>query len=203
MVIEIRRGDELGEPYRARIAAVFVRGFAEDFSSFSKDSERLAEAFAHMLVLEHWRVALVDGHPAAVACFSEGAQEVLAPRWSPMRRALGLLRGTFTYLIVRTQFVGGSLDTRPGLGEIGFVASDPAFRGRGAAKALMLEILAREDSEDFVVLEIKDTNEAALGLYRGVGFVELRRRPARFAGRAGFREYVDMRLAPLGGPYSE
>lgn len=111
-----------------------------------------------------------------------------------MRRALGLLRGTLTYLIVRTQFVGPSADARPGLGEIGFVATDPAFRGRGAATTLMRRILAEENSEDVVVLEIKDTNEAALGLYRNVGFVELRRRPARFAGRAGFREYVDMTL---------
>lgn len=76
-----------------------------------------------MLVLDRWRVALLDGHPAAVAS----------------RR-----------------------------------------------------ILAEESGEDVVVLEIKDTNGAALGLYCGVGFVELRRRPARFAGRAGFREYVDV-----------
>lgn len=195
-MIEVRRGDELGERCRADIAKVLVRGFAEDFSFFSKDSERLAAAFAPLLVLEHWRVALVQGAPAAVAFVTEGSQEALAPSWAPMRRELGLLRGTITHLVVRTQFVGShDRAGRPGLGEIGFVASDPAHRGRGTAKALMRAIL-EEDFEDFLVLEVKDTNEAALGLYRSVGFEEFRHRPARFAQRAGFHHYVDLRLVP-------
>ena len=192
-MIEVRRGDELGERYRPEIAKVLVRGFAEDFSSFSTDSERLAAALAPLLVLENWRLALVKGAPAAVAFVTEGTQEAFAPRWEPMRRELGLLRGTITHLVVRSQFVGAREGAGlPGLGEIGFVATDPAHRGRGAAKALMQAIL-EEDFEDFLVLEVKDTNEAALGLYRSVGFEEFRHRPARFAKRAGFHHYVDLR----------
>ncbi|MDN5685203.1 MAG: GNAT family N-acetyltransferase [Brachybacterium sp.] len=195
-MIEVRRGDELGERYRPEIAKVLVRGFAEDFSSFSTDSERLAAAFAPLLVLENWRLALVKGAPAAVAFVTEGTQEAFAPRWEPMRRELGLLRGTITHLVVRSQFVGAREGAGlPGLGEIGFVATDPAHRGRGAAKALMQAIL-EEDFEDFLVLEVKDTNEAALGLYRSVGFEEFRRRPARLAKRAGFHHYVDLRRVP-------
>lgn len=195
-MIEVRRGDELGERYRPEIAKVLVRGFAEDFSSFSTDSERLAAALAPLLVLENWRLALVKGAPAAVAFVTEGTQEAFAPRWEPMRRELGLLRGTITHLVVRSQFVGAREGAGlPGLGEIGFVATDPAHRGRGAAKALMQAIL-EEDFEDFLVLEVKDTNEAALGLYRSVGFEEFRRRPARFAKRAGFHHYVDLRRVP-------
>lgn len=197
-MIEVRRGDELGERCRTDIAKVLVRGFAEDFSSFSTDSERLAAAFAPLLVLENWRLTLVQGAPAAVAFVTEGSQEAFAPRWGPMRRELGLLRGTITHLVVRTQFVGSREGAGlPGLGEIGFVATDPDHRGRGAAKALMQSILAEEDGvEDFLVLEVKDTNEAALGLYRRVGFEEFRRRPARFAKRAGFHHYVDLRRVP-------
>lgn len=195
-MIEVKAGDELGERYRSRIADVFVRGFAEDFAAFSTDSERLGDAFAHMLVLQHWRVALVDGVPAAVAFYCEGEQEVLAPRWAPMRRALGLVRGTVTYLIVRSQFVGAHEGARPGLGEIGFVATDSRFRRRGAATALLRHILTHEAADEFMIREIKDTNAAALGLYRRFGFEECDRRPVRFAKRAGFRDYVDLTLAP-------
>lgn len=50
-MVDVKRGDELGEPFRRLIAKVLVRGFAEDFSSFSADSEKFADAFALMLVL--------------------------------------------------------------------------------------------------------------------------------------------------------
>ncbi|MGP9539219.1 GNAT family N-acetyltransferase [Brachybacterium sp. AOP43-C2-M15] len=193
-MIEIRRADELGETHRHRLATVFVRGFAEDFAAFSRDPERLASAFAHMLVLERWRVALLDGEPAAVAFVTEGAQEALAPRWAPMRRALGLVRGTLTFLIVRSQFVGAADDARPGLVEIGFVTTDPALRGRGAAKQLLRRILDEETAPEVVLRDIKDTNEAALGLYRRLGFEEYERRPVRFAERSGFRDCVSVKL---------
>ncbi|MDQ0075729.1 hypothetical protein [Arthrobacter oryzae] len=72
MTIEIKRADEFGEGYRRRIAEVLVRGFAEDFAYFSKDPEQLAAAFEHMILLERFHVALVDGQPAAVGALTEG-----------------------------------------------------------------------------------------------------------------------------------
>ena len=44
-----------------------------------------------------------------------------------------------------------------------------------------------------VLRDIKDTNEAALSVYRRLGFAEYTRRPARFAKRAGFSAYVSMK----------
>ncbi|WP_154792344.1 GNAT family N-acetyltransferase [Occultella kanbiaonis] len=193
-MIDIVRADVLGEAHRRRIADVWVRGFAEDFAYFSSDPAVLGDAFAHLLLLEHWYVALVDGEPAAVACLSEGDEEVLQPRAAEFRRHLGLVHGTITHLIVRSQFLGGHDGVRPGLVEIGFVTTAPAYQGRGVATALLRHLLALPGYDEFVLRDIKDTNAAALGLYAKLGFAESGRRAVRGARRAGFAEYVSMRL---------
>jgi ribosomal protein S18 acetylase RimI-like enzyme len=192
---EVRRGDELGEAYRHRITEVLVRGFAEDFAYFSRDPRVLTDAFAHMVLLDRFYVALVDDEPAAIASVTEGAQECFAPRADQLRRHLGALHGTTSYLIVRSQFLGAYDDARHGLAEIGFVATAPEFQGRGVATTLMRHLLQLPEYAEYVLRDIKDTNAPALGLYGKLGFDEFRRRPIRFAKRAGFSAYVSMRLA--------
>lgn len=198
MTLTISRGDALGEDYRRRITEVLVRGFAEDFAFFSTDPGRLADAFQHMLLLDRFYAALVDGEPAAIASLTTGDQECFAPQWAPMRRHLGLVHGTITSLVVRTQFLGAPPEARPGLAEIGFVTTAPGHQGRGVATALMRHLLELPGIEEFVLRDIKDTNEPALGLYRKLGFTESARRPVRGAQRAGFSAYVSMRRPGAG-----
>lgn len=193
-MIEIRRGDELGEDYRRRITEVLVRGFAEDFAFFSSDPRKLADAFKHMLLLDRFYVALVEGEPAAIASVTVGTQECFAPRWSEMRRHLGTVHGTISHFVVRSQFLGAADGARAGLAEIGFVTTAPAYQGRGVATALMRHILALPDFDQYVLRDIKSTNAPALGLYAKLGFTEYQRRPVKFARRAGFTDYVSMRL---------
>lgn len=198
-MIEVKRGDELGEDHRRRITAVLVGGFAEDFAYFSKDQGKLTDAFAHMLILERFAVALVGGEPAAVASVTTGAQECFAPRRRDLRRHLGPVHGLISHLVIRGQFLGSPDDARPGLAEIGFVATAPSHQGRGVATALMRHIVATPGFDEYILRDIKDTNTAALGLYTKLGFTEYERRPVRFARRAGFTDYVSMRLVPGSG----
>lgn len=67
----------------------------------------------------------------------------------------------------------------------------PRHQGRGVATAPMEHLLALPFDE-FVLRDIKDTNQTALGLYRKLGFRESGRRPLRFVRRAGFSAYVSM-----------
>lgn len=197
MTIEIKRGDALGEGYRRQIAQVLVGGFAEDFEYFSKDPRALADAFAHMIILERFHVALVDGEPAAIASVTEGSQECFNPDRRTMQRELGRLHGLISYFIVRSQFLGAYGGARPGLVEIGFVTTAPAHQGKGVATALMRHLLELPYDE-FVLRDIKDTNAPALGLYRKLGFTESGSRPVKFAARAGFAAYVSMTLTKSG-----
>ncbi|MCP3805046.1 GNAT family N-acetyltransferase [Allokutzneria sp. A3M-2-11 16] len=193
-MITMARGDELGERSRMRIADVLVRGFAQDFSFFSKDSRALADAFAHMLLLDRFHVACVDGEPAAVATLTSGTQQCFAPRWGPFRKHLGWVRGTVCYHVIRNQFMAVSEGAAEDVAEIGFVTTAPEHQGRGVATALLRHLVAQPGPRAFVLEEIKDTNEPALGLYRKLGFTEYRRRPQKHTARVGFEAYVSMRL---------
>ncbi|PBC51473.1 GNAT family N-acetyltransferase [Rhodococcus sp. ACPA1] len=189
-----KRGDELGEDYRRQITEVLVRGFAEDFAFFSSDPEQLTAAFEHMLLLDRFVVALAEGQPAAIASVTSGDQECFAPRLPEFRRHLGILHGTISYLVVRSQFLGAPEQARDGLAEIGFVTTAPTHQRRGLGIALMQYIVDLPSYDEFILRDIKDTNAPALGLYRKFGFTEYRRRPVRFARRAGFSHYLSLRL---------
>ena len=191
MTITIARADELGETYRHRIADVLVRGFADDFSFFSSDAAVLADAFAPMLILPRFHVALVDGVPAAVAVVTEGEQECFAPDRRELQRTLGRVHGFISDRIVRQHFMGAYPGARTGLAEAAFITTAPEHQGKGVATALMRHVLSLPYDE-FVLRDIKDTNVAALGLYRKLGFTEMSRRRVRFAKRAGFDAYVTM-----------
>jgi ribosomal protein S18 acetylase RimI-like enzyme len=199
-MVVVERGDALGEGYRRRITEVYVRSFAEDFVAFSRDTGKLADAFEHMLLLERFYVALVEGEPAGLASLTEGNQTLFAPRWREILRHLGLARGLLGYVVIRSWFMRASDGARPGLAEIGFVATEPAHQGRGVATALLNHLLAKPGYREYVLEDIKDTNAPALGLYAKLGFTVYKRRKVRFARRAGFTELVSMKLTQDSGP---
>ncbi|WP_169304076.1 GNAT family N-acetyltransferase [Arthrobacter sp. CAU 1506] len=196
LMVVVKRGDELGEEYRRRITEVYVRSFADDFVAFSRDTGRLADAFEHMLLLDRFYIALVDGEPAGMASLTEGDQVLFAPRWRQIRRHLGLARGLLGYVVIRSWFMGSSDGARPGLAEIGFVATEPSYQGRGVGTALLRHLLALPGYREYVLEDIKDTNAPALGLYAKLGFTIYKRRKVRFARRAGFTELVSMKFVP-------
>ncbi|GHC81862.1 hypothetical protein GCM10007079_22300 [Nocardiopsis terrae] len=194
VMIEVRRGDELGEEYRHGIAEVFVDGFGEDLAYFAKDPERLVTAIEHMLVLERFHVALIDGRPAALASLTEGGQEAIDHDARTLREHLGLARGTIADRVFRRHFQGNGPAPQAGRAEIGFVASSRRFRGRGAAKAVLNHILDLPGYDEYTLEDVKDDNEAALGLYERLGFREYRRRRVNHTRWSGFHAYVSMKL---------
>ena len=125
---------------------------------------------------------------------TEQEQECFPPKWREIRHHLGLIHGTISYLVIRSQFLGGLPDAQEGLAEIGFVTTHPTYQGRGVATALMQHLLALPGYEEYVLRDIKDTNTPALKLYAKLGFTKYERRSVRFARRAGFSTYVSLRL---------
>lgn len=193
-MIEVQRASELGEAARDRITEVLVTSFADDFSYFSKDPQVLVKAFAHMLDLDKFWVATVDGEPAGIASVTTEQEECFAPDAVESRRHFGRIKGRINHAIITSQFLGAPPNARKGLAEIAFVAAAPEFQGQGVGTALIRRILEEPQFDEFLLREIKDTNEAALGLYRKLGFTEYERRPVKFAKRAGFSDYVSMNL---------
>ena len=182
------RGDELGDAYRRRIAAVLVDGFADDFAYLSPDPEKLVDLFEHMILLDRFYAVDLDGEPAAVASLTTRDEQCFAPRWREFQRHLGRVRGLLAYLFVRSQFLGTYDGSRKGLAEIGFVATATAHQRQGLGTELLTHLLDLPQYGEYVVEDIKDTNAAALSLFTTLGFTEYTRRSERFA------EYVTMKL---------
>ena len=63
-------------------------------------------------------------------------------------------------------------------GDIMTIATDPAVRGRGIAKALILASveLLKEKNLGYLTLEVRPSNASAIGLYESLGFCEVGRR---------------------------
>lgn len=59
------------------------------------------------------------------------------------------------------------------------IATAPAFRGRGVGRALIAEMAARLKSMglQWLTLEVRPSNTAALGLYEAMGFQQVGKRP--------------------------
>lgn len=67
--------------------------------------------------------------------------------------------------------------------EVHTIGVDPAYQGQGIGRRLLEELLTFADG-GVVYLEVRTDNEAAIGLYRSVGFeqIGLRRRYYRVSG---------------------
>lgn len=66
----------------------------------------------------------------------------------------------------------------PDGGDILTIATDPAFRGRGVAKQLIAAMtdLLKQKNLQWLTLEVRPSNESALGLYEKMGFRQVGRR---------------------------
>ncbi|WP_197522250.1 GNAT family N-acetyltransferase [Occultella aeris] len=59
-----------------------------------------------------------------------------------VRRHLGPVRGLLAYVVIRRWSMRAFDGARPGLAEIGLVATEPGHQGRGVATALLRHLLA-------------------------------------------------------------
>ena len=61
------------------------------------------------------------------------------------------------------------------------VAVRPEARGRGIGKRLMMDVLTTQVLKcSYAVLDVRESNEVAIGLYRRLGFEEIGRRPGYY-----------------------
>jgi ribosomal protein S18 acetylase RimI-like enzyme len=193
-MIEIVAARELGEAYRRPITEVFVDAFGPDFTFFSKDPRRLADAFEHMLVLDVFHVALLGGEPAGIAACTDGRQQSLVPRGEHLRRHLGLVKGTIGAIGLKREFSGGVPDLADGAASIEVVGTASRFTGKGVATALITHFLALPQYREYVLETVSDINTPALNLYRKLGFVEYKRVPVKHTRLSGINYYVSLKL---------
>lgn len=195
-MIEIVAARELGEEYRRPITEVFVDAFGPDFAYFSKDPRVLADAFEHMLVLDVFHVALLDGQAAGIAALTDGRRPSAVPQGTHLRRHLGLVKGTIAAIALGREFSGGVPGATDGTASIEFVGTATRFQGRGVAGALLRNLIARPGYREFVLEAVSDINTPALALYEKLGFTEYKRVRVRHTRLSGISYYISLKLTP-------
>ncbi|MHA6622141.1 GNAT family N-acetyltransferase [Pseudonocardia sp. DLS-67] len=182
------------ESDRRAVTEVFVDAFGPDFAYFSDDPRTLADAFEHMLVLDVFHVALLDGEPAGIAALTDGRRPSAVPVGKHLRRHLGLVKGTIGAVALPREFSGGVPGLAEGAASIEFVGTASRFQGKGVATALLTHLLAMPQHREYVLEAVSDINAPALNLYRKLGFVEYKRVPVKHTRLSGISYYVSLRL---------
>lgn len=192
--MEIKPASALGEDIRKKISDIFVDGFIQWLQYFSKDSEKLSRAFAHMFVLDAFYAAVMDGQPVGIAACTDGKSPSIRLQSKELRRHLGLIMGTIAGKILKKELENHPypFPLEPGWGSVEFVATDAKHRGKGVAAAIIRHIFAETPYSTYI-LEVADTNTSAVRLYEKLGFREFMRIPQKHGKQSGIDHLVYMK----------
>ena len=181
------------EPDREAIASLIVEAYRDEFSTLSRDMDKITAALTPAVEIDRFFVADRGGDViGAIACTDHTgrAMRVTAADW---RRHLGLVRGTLAARILAPQWMS-QFDNPLATGYIEFVAVAERCRRQGIATRLVDGVIAQTHYRDFE-LEVTDVNTPARDCYRKIGFVDVRRNKEKFGRIKGFRERIYMHYA--------
>jgi len=187
--MEIRR---INENERYLISSLLVNSFWEVmFKFFKKDKEVMIQAMEHTVNLEYTHVADIDGEIAGVVvCVPKGVVATKTDR-KILVKYLGFLKGNilhFPGLMVNNKFPF-EVDDKTGIIEI--MATDENHRGKGVGTTLMKHVF-KTHSYDTYILEVVDTNKAAINMYEKIGFKEIMRKKSPFLHKHSvYMKYVE------------
>jgi len=193
--MQLAKASDLPFNPRAQMAEIFTEGFYDQgIKFFSKDKAKLARAFAHMFILDGFYVAHDGENIMGFVGVAEKKPPPIKLNKRTLTHELGFFRGWLAYWGLNRFSINNpypfEMDAQTA--SIEFVATAPAYRGRGVASQLLTHAM-----QDFVfnkyVLEVVDTNPGAISVYKKLGFVEFQRKPSPAPKRSGFNYFVYMR----------
>jgi 8-oxo-dGTP diphosphatase len=184
---------------RAGIARVIAYAYRREFSTLSRNLDKVAGALARAVEIDRFFVADRDGDIiGAIAC-TDRTGRAMRVRGIDFRRHLGIARGELAARILAPTFSPASgrypqsrLDYPAGTGYIEFVAVAERARRRGIATKLVEGVIAQTPYTTYV-LEVTDVNTAARDCYRKIGFADFKSEKEKFGRLKGFRERIYMR----------
>ena len=185
------RADRLHFDPRPQISRIFVEGFYPWISRFSKDKDKLTEIFTHVFLLENFYLAVENETVTSMTACTKGVAPIKFDR-RIFVKILGFFRGNFMYFVLNRYMVRNGYPFPLGrdTGSVEFVATAPDFRGRGIAGGLITFVMEETPYEEYI-LEVADTNSAAMHLYEKLGFKEIKR--VKAPRRSGVNFFIYMR----------
>lgn len=170
------------------ILDAFGKNFAEFISQIGK--EKVQRFLEDSIRTDCFYIMEKDGETIGVTAVSNSESRALAHAKEAAHKNFGFLIGTLMYRMNFREFETNYCDSK-NVGYIEFVAIKQKFQNQGMASTMLCEIISKKDFESYI-LDVVDTNLAAIRCYEKIGFIEIRREKVRFSKQKGFQEKIFM-----------
>ncbi|MGG1879513.1 GNAT family N-acetyltransferase [Paenibacillus cisolokensis] len=181
---------------RDEVAGVFVDGYYNELSYFTRDRSILKSAFKRLFSPEALYLAEESGVIVGMAGCSSNKLRAMPVELQPLQEAFGINTGELAFNVMSGEF-NSPLPYDDDTGYIECVATLERARGRGVSTSLMIYVMEELPYRRYV-LEVTDRNETAIRLYRKLGFQEIERRAEDHAEERDFNERIYMEWRKTG-----
>ncbi|MGG4049493.1 GNAT family N-acetyltransferase [Paenibacillus favisporus] len=147
------RADQAEFDVRQGLGETFAEGFTQWLGFFSKDSKKIAAAFAHMFILDQFYVAVSDRQVVGMAACTDGKSPSVKLDSKELRKHLGFYKGSMAGIFLKKEFEAPFVNPSPGVGSIEFVGTASRYRGRGVASQLIRCILEQTPYQVYLIEE--------------------------------------------------
>jgi len=173
--MEIKSARDVNGNIQEKISKLYVEAFGEDMDAISKNPEKLVKAFTHMFVVDDFYVCIIDNEVVGmVACTNKETYSIKHDK-KYLIKELGLIKGLVANMILKKIFTKPrkySIEIDDKTCSIENVVTSCNYRKKGIATSIMEYIFALNMYEKYI-LEVSDTNENAIKLYKKLGFKEV------------------------------
>ena len=154
--------------------------------------ERIARVLENGVDAGRFIVAEHGGKIVGIAGCADCTGRAVSPTKKDCTKHLGFIRGSIAYKVLYEESFG-PLEYPATTCVIDFVGVLEEARGKGIAKAMLEKAVESNAQYSEFILNVKDNNSRAIGVYERFGFVEYERVPFRLAKLAGFNTKVWMK----------
>jgi len=173
--MEIKPAKDVNDNIQEKISKLYVEAFGSYMDAISKSPEKLVKAFTHMFVVDDFYVCIIDNEVVGMmACTNKETYGIKHDK-KLLIKELGLIKGLVANMILKklfTKFPKYPIEMDGKTGSIEHVVTNSNYRKKGIATSIMEYIFALNMYEKYV-LEVFDTNENAIKLYKKLGFKEV------------------------------
>jgi len=171
-IMEIKPAKDVNGNIQEKISKLYVEAFGKDMGDISKSPEKLVKVCTHMFVVDDFYVCIIDNEVVGMAACTNKETYSIKHDKKYLIKELGLIKGLVTNRILNKIFTippKYSIGIEGKTGSIENVVTNSKYQKKGIATSIMEYIFALNMYEKYI-LEVLDTNENAIKLYKKFGF---------------------------------
>lgn len=177
---------------RQEVCNIFIDAYYEQLKAITNSKEILNNLFISAFQKEFFYIAELNHEIVGILACTTNKKRAMIINKSTFQKNLGLIKGSLFYFFLKSDF-NRELPYPIEVGYIECIATKPSARGKGVATTLLQEVIKHLLIKQYY-LEVVDTNQNALRIYRKLGFYEIYRKKTRFSKIKGSSEKICMEL---------